>query len=108
MLGIKPPSIIPFHARPWDDAVFDTMTKWAGAKGSIKLDDLCKALGIAGKDGMDGSMVWDEVREGRIAKVATYCGNDVRMTRAAHRRMTFAEPVTETAQAPIDWAEIPF
>lgn len=93
VLGIKPPAIIPFHARPWDDAVFDTMTRWAGHNGSVKLDALCAALGIPGKNGMDGSHVWDFVRDGRIGEVATYCAGDVRMTRAAYRRMTFAQPV---------------
>lgn len=95
VLGIKPPSIIPFHARPWDDAVFDTMTRWAGHNGSVKLDALCAALGIPGKGGVDGSMVWGMVRDGRIGEVATYCAGDVRMTRAAYRRMTFAQPVRQ-------------
>lgn len=92
VLGIKPPSIIPFHARPWDDYVFDTMTRWAGIKGSVGLDRLCGALGISGKtNGVDGSKVWDMVAAGRIADVAEYCANDVRMARAAYKRMTFAE-----------------
>lgn len=95
VLGIKPPAIIPFHARPWDDHVFDTMTRWAGHNGSVKLEELCAALGIPGKNGMDGSKVWDYVREGRIAEVATYCAGDIRMTRAAHRRMTFLQPVRQ-------------
>jgi hypothetical protein len=93
ILGIKPPSIIPFHARPWDDAVFDTMTRWAGHSGSVKLDALCEALGIPGKNGMDGSQVWDYVSAGRIEEVADYCAGDVRMTREAYRRMTFAPAV---------------
>ncbi|MFM0044063.1 3'-5' exonuclease family protein [Paraburkholderia sediminicola] len=92
VLGIKPPSIIPFHARPWDDYVFDTMTRWAGFKGSVGLDRLCGALGIAGKtEGIDGSKVWDYVVAGKIAEVAAYCANDVRMARAAYKRMTFAQ-----------------
>jgi 3'-5' exonuclease len=92
VLGVKPPSIIPFHARPWDDYVFDTMTRWAGLKGSVGLDRLCGALGIPGKtDGVDGSKVWDMVSAGRIAEVASYCANDVRMARAAYKRLTFAE-----------------
>jgi hypothetical protein len=90
VLGIKPPSIIPFHARPWDDCVFDTMTRWAGFKGSVGLDRLCGALGIQGKtEGIDGSKVWPMIREGRSAEVAAYCANDVRMARAAYKRMTF-------------------
>jgi 3'-5' exonuclease len=92
VLGIKPPSIIPFHARPWDDYVFDTMTRWAGIKGSVSLDRLCGALGLPGKtEGIDGSQVWPMVEAGRIAEVAEYCANDVRMAREAYKRMTFAQ-----------------
>lgn len=81
----------PHNARPWDDVLFDTMIQWAGQKGRISLNNLCAALGIAGKDGMDGSMVADAVMAGRIAEVADYCRNDVEITRECHRRMTFAE-----------------
>lgn len=95
VLGIQPPSIIPFHARPWDDYVFDTMTRWAGIKGSVGLGKLCDVLGIANKgaelDGeeIDGSMVWDFVKAGRIADVATYCIGDVERARSIFKRMTF-------------------
>lgn len=34
-------------------------------------------------------MVWDFVRAGRIADVATYCAGDVERVRAIHKRMTF-------------------
>jgi len=95
ILGIKPPPLIPFQAKPWDDAVFDTMTQWAGVKNRVSLDKLCKALGIPGKgselggEEIDGSKVWDFVKAGRIADVATYCKGDVERVRQAHKRMTF-------------------
>lgn len=95
LLGIKPPAVIPFHARPWDDSVFDTMTAWAGVGNRVSLDKLCRAFGLPTKgqeidDDIDGSKVWDFVRAGRIADVATYCGADVERVRELHRRMTFA------------------
>lgn len=91
VLGVKPSRHIPFYAKPWDDSVFDTMARWAGVKDRVKLDKLAKACGLKGKDGIDGSMVWDYVRDGRIAEIAEYCKQDVALARAIYRRMTFAE-----------------
>lgn len=94
MLGVRPPSCIPFDAKPWDKTVFDTMTAWAGARNRVSLDKLCKAFEIDGKgseigEEIDGSMVWDFVRDGRIADVAKYCAGDVERTREIHKRLTF-------------------
>lgn len=95
MLGVKPPACIPFHAKPWGHEVYDTMVAWAGAKGRISLDRLCRALGLPAKgaelggEEVDGSKVWGMVRDGRIADVAIYCEGDVERVRQAHRRMTF-------------------
>lgn len=91
--GIRPHRVIAraCDAKPWEtDKVYDTMVQWSGVKGSIKLDKLCRALGIPGKGDMDGSKVWNAVQEGRIADVAAYCADDVNKVRAVHRRMTFA------------------
>lgn len=90
ILGVKPPIFIPFQAKPWDDGVFDTMTQFSGAKGTISADRLAHALGMPGKGDMDGSKVWDAVRTGRIREVADYCCRDVATARAFHRRLTFA------------------
>lgn len=88
VLGVTPPSWWPIDARPWDiDRVADTMTMWAGVGNRIGLDRLCKALGLPGKSGVDGSMVWDLVRDGRIGDVVEYCDDDVRRLRSVHRRM---------------------
>ncbi len=95
---IKPPAFIPFNAKPWDERVFDTMTRWAGSRGSVKLDKLCRVLGIAGKgaeigEDIDGSRVWDYVQRGEIDKVAAYCAGDVERARQVHRRLAFiSEP----------------
>jgi predicted PolB exonuclease-like 3'-5' exonuclease len=96
MLGIKPPLIIPFKAKPWDDSVFDTMTAWAGVGNRVSLSKLCKVFDLDAKgteigDEIDGSKVWDFVRDGRIDDVATYCMGDVERTRAIYKRLTFSE-----------------
>lgn len=96
MLGVRPSRHIPFSAKPWDDGVFDTMVRWAGTKDRVKLDKLAKAMGLQLKgseigDEIDGSKVWDFVRDGRIADVAKYCCGDIERTRGIHRRMTFAQ-----------------
>lgn len=89
VLGIQPPAIIPFSAKPWDDTVYDTMKRWAGFGDRIKLDALAKALGLEGKQGMDGSMVWPTIVAGEMKRVAQYCCDDVTLTRDIYRRMTF-------------------
>lgn len=93
ILGIRPPLWFPRDPRPWEtETVFDTMTQWAGNGNRISLDNLCKALGVAGKtEGIDGSLVWDYVKAGRLEEVAAYCRNDVEITRECYRRMTFQE-----------------
>lgn len=97
ILQIKPPLWLPLNVRPWDtDVVFDTMVAWAGHRDYVRMDTVCEALGIAGKgsefDGdedIDGSKVWDYVRDGKIATVARYCEGDVDRTWAMYQRMNF-------------------
>lgn len=96
VLGVKPSRYIPFGAKPWDDNVYDTMVRW-GAKAGGSLDKITKALGLGGKGDIDGSKVWDYVRDGRIAEVAEYCKHDVELTRALYKRMTFADSPLQVA-----------
>ena len=94
ILGVKPHPVLARAAacKPWEtDRVFDTMVQWAGVGNRISLDKLCKALGLPGKGEIDGSKVWDYVRDGRIAEVAEYCADDVRKVWAVYQRMTFAK-----------------
>lgn len=89
ILGVPVPSWWPVDAKPWDtSAIDDTMLAWAGAKGTIGLDRLCRALGIPGKPAdIDGSKVLDAVREGRIDDVCRYCDGDVERLRSVHRHI---------------------
>lgn len=95
--GVKPPTWMPWHAKPWDDRVFDTMGAWVGYGGGkrVSLDKLCGALGVARKgteigEDIDGSMVYEFWQAGRIQELVTYCAADVSRARELHQRMTFA------------------
>lgn len=90
--NVKPPFWWPKSPKPWSDAIFDTMTQWAGDRDRISLDRLCRVLGIAGKgDGPTGADVWPMVQAGRFDDIAEYCREDVERTRAIYKRLTFAE-----------------
>jgi DNA polymerase elongation subunit (family B) len=93
VLGVKPSIHIPFNARGFDSGVFDTMTRWAGYGNRVKLDKLARALGVGSKGDIDGSKVWDYVRDGKIQEVAEYCKNDIAMTREIYKRMVFMQEV---------------
>lgn len=88
VLGVKLPSsmILPRDIKPWSDQVFDTMTAWAGAKGTISQDNLAKALGLAGKGDFDGSMVAEAWAKGEHDKIAAYCRDDVETVRAIYHK----------------------
>lgn len=88
--NVRPPLWFPRDPKPWGESTFDTMTAWAGAKGRISMDRLCKVLGIPGKGDISGADVWPMVQAGRLDEVVTYCRADVERTRQIHRRLTFA------------------
>lgn len=87
VLGIRVPAWLPKDPKPWDAAVFDTQTAWAGARDTISMDNLCQALGIPGKGDVDGSMVGQMFSEGKHKEIAAYCRDDIERTRAIHRKM---------------------
>lgn len=93
VLGIElpGPTTFPRDPKPWDKAVFDTMTAWAGARDRISLDRLCDTLGIPGKDGFDGSQVAQAWANGEHQKIAEYCDDDVKRVRAIHKKFLLAE-----------------
>lgn len=86
VLGVPIPTCIPRDIKPWSDSIFDTMTAWAGARGTISQDRLAKALGLAGKGDFDGSMVAAAWLAGEHATIARYCMSDVETVRAIHKR----------------------
>lgn len=91
--GIKPPHALmrAMSAKPWDGIVQDTMLMWSTDREKrVSLDKLCKAFGIPGKDGFDGSMV-AETWPADPGKVIAYCCDDVQRVRSVYRRMTFAD-----------------
>ena len=95
VLGIRPPSNMPFDAKPWDPNPFDTLVQWdSDRQKMISLDKLAKALGIQGKSDIDGSMVYGMWKEGKFDEIAQYCADDVRMVRDVYKRMTFQKEKT--------------
>ena len=89
--GIRPEAKIPYNSKPWGDCVFDTMYEWAGPSGNDKksLDFVCRALGLSGKDGFDGSMVYDAWKNKEFERISEYCKDDVSKVREIHKRLTF-------------------
>lgn len=86
ILGIKPEPRIPFNAKPWDNNPFDTMKQWDSFH-NVKLDVLARALGVKGKSGIDGSMVYGMWQKKQHDEIAEYCRDDVRMVREVERKM---------------------
>lgn len=88
-LGVRVPGWFPLDPKPWDRDVFDTMLAFAGSRGTVSLDRLCKAIGIDGKGDVDGSMVGQMWAEGRYSEIAAYCKQDVERVRKVHSRLAF-------------------
>lgn len=93
ILGVRPPFEINFNGRH-GQAFYDTQIAWAGFKGRMSQDALCAALGIAGKpDDIDGSKVWDFVKEGKVERVAEYNRDDVNKNREIYKRLNFIDSI---------------
>lgn len=90
VLSVQMPTYMPWAPKPWTDEVFDTMKAWAGVKGYISLDELAFALGIEGKNGIDGSMVAGMFEAGEHEAIAQYARDDVDLTRKIYRKMKLA------------------
>jgi len=89
--NIKPPSNFPARdVKAWSKNIFDTNEQWVGkSSASGSLDAICRSLGIKAKGELDGSKVWDYIKEGRYEEVFKYCGEDVERTRELYKRMNF-------------------
>ncbi|MCH7937276.1 MAG: 3'-5' exonuclease, partial [Proteobacteria bacterium] len=48
-----------------------------GASTRVKLDEVCKLLGLPGKLGIDGFQVAEMYETGRIEDIRNYCETDV-------------------------------
>lgn len=91
VLGVKPPIALQQDAAPWSDRICDTMTRWAGVRGSIKLTELCDALRIdvGHEDTITGAQVWDTYKAGDVDTVVEHCRADVERVRAVFNRICF-------------------
>lgn len=86
--SVRLPLWWPRNPKPWSEAVFDTMTQWAGDRNRIGLDRLCRALDLPGKgDGPTGADIWPMAQAERYDEIAAYCRQDVERVRAVHKRM---------------------
>lgn len=99
ILGVKPSFDIPLSGQHGRD-YFDNMIEWTGYRREfISQDKLARALGMPGKpDDIDGSKVWDFVKDGQVDRVAEYCRDDVNQVIQIYRRLLFI------VQPAPDWA----
>lgn len=95
ILGVKPPPGLwrAMKAKPWDECIHDTMLMWNNDNQKrVSMDKLCRALGIKGKNGFNGSMV-SETWTVDPQKVIDYCRDDVERTRQIYKRLTFTDEI---------------
>jgi predicted PolB exonuclease-like 3'-5' exonuclease len=95
----------PYFHRFSDDAIdlCDVLGSFQSSS-KVKLDDLAKALGFAGKpDEVDGSKVEEMVAAGRIEDVARYCESDVVNTYRIWLVYEFMRGAL--SQEGLDWSE---
>jgi len=89
ILGVNPEFKLPFDGRH-DKDYYCTQQAWAGFGGRMSQDNMCKAMGIEGKPhDIDGSKVWDFVKDGRIEEVEEYNRDDVYKNRLMYNRLNF-------------------
>lgn len=91
--GIRPPFRLPGpNAREGKD-YGDTMTSWAGYRGTIGLGRLCRALGLPSPkaNGVDGGQVLDLWRAGEHEALARYNVADVAAVRACWNRLNWKD-----------------
>lgn len=86
---VRPAFKLPFDGRH-EQHYYDTQIGWAGFKGRMSQDNLCKALGIEGKPhDIDGSKVWDFLKAGKLDEVVAYNIDDVTKNREIYKRLNF-------------------
>ncbi len=72
-----------YHMRHLD--LMDLLAMYTG-RANAPLDDLAKLIGFPGKQGMDGSLVWEAYRQGRLEEIRNYCETDVANTYLVYLR----------------------
>jgi DNA polymerase elongation subunit (family B) len=85
--GVKLPAWFPRDPKPWSDDVFDTMTRFAGARNMISMDKLCMAFNIPATDDISGADVAKAYEAGEFDKIVDHCKTDVEKVRKIHKLM---------------------
>jgi hypothetical protein len=70
--------------------VYDTMRAWwFGGRRTVRLDDVAWAMGLESSktEEVEGSLVFDLYRAGKLAAIREYNLNDVRLTRKIYERL---------------------
>lgn len=89
--AIRPPFKLPQPSAREGKDYGDTMTAWAGYRGTISLDRLCRALGVPSPKagGTDGSQVFELWQTGKHEELARYNAADVLATRRCWWRLNW-------------------
>lgn len=94
ILGVKPTRSISFARYVVNGQVYDTIQEWSKWSFSDKksLEHLALAMDIPSpKEEIDGTMVADFYKDGKIDEICNYCMKDVVTTREIYKRMNFSE-----------------
>jgi hypothetical protein len=72
-----------YHMRHLD--LMDLLAMYTG-RANAPLDDLAKLMGFPGKQGLDGSQVWQAYQQGGLDEIRNYCETDVANTYLVYAR----------------------
>ena len=92
MLGIKPKIYLPIKAKPWDNDIFDTMIEWSGVSHSGPFARGLKAIAgqmLGMEFEVDGSMVWDMVKNDKRDEIIKYNIEDVDAAVGIYHKIKF-------------------
>lgn len=90
ILGIPAPFRLPSPIAREGRDFGCTMLTWAGHRGTVSLDRLCRALGIESPKGdLDGSKVFDAWLAGEVDRIAHYNAADAAAVRSIWRRLNW-------------------
>ncbi len=91
VLGVRPSIELSF-ARYRSSPIFDTMKEWSkwDSQNNFSLEHIALAMGIpTPKDGIDGSLVYEFYKNGKVKEICDYCARDVETTRKVYKKMSF-------------------
>jgi predicted PolB exonuclease-like 3'-5' exonuclease len=84
-----------FHWRHMD--LMDILSGFQG-RGRASLHDVASLLGLPGKLGMHGALVWDAYRRGELTRIRAYCETDVLNTYLIYLRFELVRGTLSAAE----------